>query len=86
MERLVSVIILSCILVGLLGFSCAPQDALDISVTELDNGVMVKNVGDVDRLVPVSSPEGEQEFELVVVQNAKVTDITQPTDGASVRL
>jgi hypothetical protein len=68
------------VLVGLalLGLSCAPQTRLDIPVTELDNGVMIENVGDVDCLVFVNSPEGQQQFELAVGQNTTVTDISQP--------
>ncbi len=67
-KRLVFLITFAILLVGLvlLGFSCTPQVTLEISVTELDNGVMIKNVGNVDCLVFVSSPEDEQQFELAV--------------------
>ena len=64
----------------LVGLSCAPQTTLDISVTQLENGIMVKNVGDVDCLVLVNSSEGEQQFELAVGQNKTVTGISQPTE------
>ena len=62
MKRLVTLIIFRSLLVGLIlvGLSCAPQTTLDISVTQLENGVMVENVGNVDCLVFVNSPEGEQ--------------------------
>jgi len=70
----------------LVGLSCAPQTTLDISVTELDNGVMIENVGDVDCLVFVNSPEGEQQFELAVGQNTTVTGISQPIEVSAVRL
>jgi hypothetical protein len=43
-----------------LGLSCAPQAELGISVTELDNGVFIENTSNVDCLVFVNSPEGEQ--------------------------
>ena len=61
-KRLVTLIIFRSLLVGLIlvGLSCAPQTTLDISVTQLENGVMVENVGNVDCLVFVNSPEGEQ--------------------------
>jgi len=85
-KNLVTVITLAIILVGLIlsGLSCAPQATLEISVTELDNGVMIRNVGNVDCLVFVSSPEGEQQFELAVGQNTTVTGISQPIEVSAV--
>jgi len=78
-------LLLSCILVlALIGLSCAPQATLEISVTELDNGVMIENAGNVDCLVFVSSPEGEQQLELAVGQNTTVTDISQPIEISAV--
>ena len=68
----------------MLGFSCAPQTTLEISVTELDNGVMIENVGDVDCLVFVNSPEGEQQFELAVGQDTTVAAMSQPTEVSAV--
>lgn len=70
----------------LLGSSCAPQATLDISVTEMDNGVMIQNVGDVDCLVFVNSPEGGQQFELAVGQNTTVTGISQPIEVSAVSI
>jgi hypothetical protein len=85
-KKLVSVVIFAVLLAGLvlLGFSCAPQDTLDISVTELDNGVMIENVGNIDCLVFVNSPEGEQQFELAVGQNTTVTGVSQPIEVSAV--
>jgi len=74
------------LLVALLGLSCAPEATLEISVTQLDNGVMIENVGTVDCLVFVSSPEGEQQFELAVGENVTVTAISQPIEVAAVKL
>ena len=77
--------LICCILsVALLGLSCAPEATLEVSVTELDNGDMIKNVGDVDCLFFVSSPEGGQQFELAVGQNITVTDISQPMEVSAV--
>jgi hypothetical protein len=73
-------------MLALIGLSCAPQDTLDISVTELDNGVMIENMGNVDCLVFVSSLEGEQQLELAVGQNTTVAGISQPIEVAAVRL
>lgn len=88
MKRLVTVVILAILLVGLVlsCLSCAPQATLEISVTESDNGVMIKNMGDVDCLVFVSSPEGDQRFELAVGQNTTVAGIPQPIEVSAVRL
>jgi len=78
-------LLLSCILVlALIGLSCAPQATLEISVTEVDNGVMIENVGNVDCLVFVSSPEGEQQFELAVGKSVTVIDITKPIEVSAV--
>ena len=86
MKRLLFLVILTISLVVslLLGLSCAPGATLEISITELDNGVMVKNVGDVDCLVFVNSPEGEQQFELAVGQNTTVTGVSQPIEVSAV--
>ena len=86
MQRLLVVVILAIFLVVLLplGLSCASQAELGISVTELDNGVMVRNLGDIDCLVFVNSPEGEQQFELAVGQNRMVTGISQPVEVSAV--
>ena len=85
-KRLVTVVTLGILLVVsiLLGSSCAPRGSLGISVTELDNGVMIENVGEVDCLFFVSSPEGQQQFELAVGQNTTVTGLSQPIEVSAV--
>ena len=57
---------------------------MEISVTEVDNGVMIENVGNVDCLVFVSSPEGEQQFELAVGESVTVTGIIKPIEVSAV--
>ena len=86
MKKLTVLVIPAILLAGLviLGLSCAPQTTPDISVTELDDGVMIQNVGNVDCLVFVNSPEGEQQFELAVDQNKTVTNISQPIEVSAV--
>jgi len=86
MKSLLTVVTLTILLVGLvtLGLSCTPQATLEISVIELDNGVLIENVGNVDCLVFVNSPDGEQQFELLVGQDKTVTDISQPIDVSAV--
>jgi len=77
--------LICCILaLVLVGLSCAPEATLEISVTEVDNGVMIENVGNVACLVFVSSPEGEQQFELAVGDNITLTDISQPIEVSAV--
>ena len=69
---------------ALVSLSCAPETTLEISVTELDNGVMIQNVGNVDCLVFVNSPESEQQFELAVGESVTVTGIAQPIEVSAV--
>ena len=57
---------------------------MEISVTEIDNGVMIENMGNVDCLVFVSSPEGEQRFELTVGESVTVTGLSQPIEVSAV--
>lgn len=79
--------LLSCILViALLGLSCTPGTILEISVTEEDNGVIIQNAGNVACAVFVSSPEGEQQFELAADENITITDISQPIEVSAVSL
>ena len=79
---------LSCFLVALalMGLSCTPEATLQVSVTEIPDGVVVKNVCDVDRIVFVTSPEGKQQFELAVGENVTVRDISQPIEVSAVSL
>lgn len=86
MKRSTVVVILAIFLVMsiLVGLSCAPQTELEISITQLENGIMVKNVGSVDCLVCVHSPEGEQQFELAIGQNTTVTGMSQPVEVSAV--
>ena len=80
-------LLICCILaLALLGSSCAPEGTLEISVTEVDNGVMIQNVGNIACIVFVTSPEGEQQFELAVGENVTVTDISQPIEVSAVTL
>jgi hypothetical protein len=87
-KSLLTVFTTTILLVGviILGLSCAPQATLEISVTELDNGVMIENVGNVDCYVFVTSPEGEQQFEPVIGQDKTVIGISQPIQVSAVVL
>jgi hypothetical protein len=71
-------------LLALLGLSYTPATSLEVSVTEVDDGVIIQNVGNVACLVFVSSPEGEQQFELAVGKNVTVIGISRPIDVSAV--
>jgi len=75
--------ILALVFLALLGLSYTSGTSFEVSVTDIDNGVIIQNVGNVACLVFVSSPEGEQQFELAVGENVTVTDITKPIDIAA---
>ena len=78
-------ILISCILaVALLGLSCPPETTLSLSVPEVDSGVVIENTSNIDCLVFVSSPEGEQQFELAVGESVTVTGITGPIEVSAV--
>lgn len=70
--------ILALALLVLLGLSYTPS--LKISVTEVYNGVIIQNLGNVGCPVFVRSPEGEQQFEVAVGKTVMVTDISQPIE------
>jgi hypothetical protein len=57
---------------------------LEVSVDELDDGVVIQNVGNVDCIVFVGSPEGEQQFELAANEAVTVTDVSQPIEVSAV--
>ena len=71
---------------ALISLSCTPQSTLEVSVNEIDNGVVIENVGSVDCLVSVSSPEGEQQFELAIGESVTVMDMLQPIEVSAVSL
>jgi len=59
---------------------------LAISVTEVDGGFVIENTGTTGSIATVTSPEGEQQFELKVGENVKVTNISQPIEISAVSL
>ena len=70
--------VLALVFLALAGLSYTPGISGGVSVTGIDNGVTIQNVGNVACVVFVSSPEGEQQFELAVGKNVTVTDISPP--------
>lgn len=74
-----------CILViASVGLSCAPESILEISVVEIDNGVVIENAGTTDCIVFINSLEGEQQFELAIGDSITVTDISQAIEVSAV--
>jgi len=61
-------------LLALTGLSYIMGISSEVSVTGIDNGVIIQNVGNHPCLVIVNSPEGEQQFKLAV--GANVTLVT----------
>jgi len=76
--------ILALALLALIGLSYTVGTSLEVSVTDIDNGVIIQNVGNIPCLVFVNSPEGEQQFELTVGANVTVCDITKPINISAV--
>jgi hypothetical protein len=72
--------------IALLSLSCTPESTLEVSVSEIDNGIVVENVGNVDCIVFVGSPDSGQQFELAVGERVTVMDISQPIEVSAVSL
>jgi hypothetical protein len=70
--------VLALALLVLVGLSYTPGTSLEISRIELDNGVIIENVGNIPCLVFVISPEGVQQFQLGVAEKVTVIDIAKP--------
>jgi len=70
-------------MLALIGLSYTPGTSFEVSVTDIDNGVIIQNVGNIPCLIFVSSPEGVQQFQLAVAEKVTVTDITKPIDVAA---
>jgi hypothetical protein len=71
---------------ALIGLSCTPESVLEISVTGIDDEVLIENVGNIGCLVFVTSPEGDQQFQLAVGKSVTVTNISKPVEVSAVSL
>jgi len=86
--------LICCVLaLALPGVVCTPEggpmitvteESLAIRVTEVEGGITIENLSDVDCMVHVRSPEGEQVFELAVGGIITVTGITKPIEVVAV--
>lgn len=76
----------------LLSLSCTPQpqpsitihyDSLSISVTEVDDRILLDNPSTVACIVVLTSPEGEQAFELAVGESVTITGTTERIEAGA---
>jgi len=73
--------VLALAFLALAGVSYVAGIPSEVSVTGIDNGVIIQNVGSTPCLVFVSSPEDVQQFQLAVGANVTLvtlSDITTP--------
>lgn len=70
--------ILALALLALIGLLYTPGISFGVSVSDIDGGVIIQNVGNVACLVFVNLPEGVQQFQLAVAENVTVTGVAQP--------
>jgi hypothetical protein len=75
--------VLALVFLALVGLSYTPGTSLEISRIELDNGVIIENVGNIPCLIFVISPEGVQQFQLGVAEKVTVIDIAKPISVAA---
>jgi lantibiotic modifying enzyme len=69
---------------ALVSLSCAPEARLEISANEVDNGIIVENLGSVACIVYVKSLDAEQEFELAVGESRLIIDLAKPIEVSAV--
>ena len=76
-----------CVLV--MGAQCPPGDgvtvtiddeAIGLSVVEVDGGIEITSTSEIAVIVFVTSPEGEQQFDLDIGESVTVTGITTPIE------
>lgn len=63
------------LLVALLLFSCVPTTTLEVSAEETQEGVIIKNTGNVDCIVFVTWPDKEYHFDLAVGQSQTIESV-----------
>ena len=76
--------ILALAMLALTGLSYAAEIPSEVSVTGIDNGVIIQNVGNHPCLVIVNAPEGEQQFELAVGANVTLVTLSNITGTTGV--
>lgn len=76
--------IIALAMLALVGFSYIAEIPSEVSVTGIDNGVIIQNVGNYPCLVIVNSLEGEQQFKLAVGANVTLVTLSNITGTAGV--
>jgi hypothetical protein len=71
--------VLALALLALIGLSYTPGFAAEVSVTGIDNGVIIQNIGGTPCLVIVDSLEGGQRFKLAVGANVTLVTLSNIT-------
>lgn len=71
--------ILALAMLALTGLSYIMGIPSEVSVTGIDNGVIIQNVGNIPCVVVVNSLEGEQQFELAVGANVTLVTLSHIT-------
>ena len=88
-----ALVVLCLLCMSVMGFQCPPSDgvsititdeAIVISVVEVDGGIDITNTSEIAVIVYVRSPEGEQMFELGAGESVTVTGITAPIEVTAV--
>jgi hypothetical protein len=81
-------ILISCVLalvfLALIGLSYTLGISSEVSVTGIDNGVIIQNVGNHPCLVIVNLLEGEQQFKLAVGANVTLVTLSNITGTTGV--
>jgi hypothetical protein len=70
-------------MLALTGLSYIMGIPSEVSVTGIDNGVIIQNVGNVPCLVVVNSLEGEQQFKLAIGANVTLVTLSNVTGTTS---
>jgi hypothetical protein len=75
--------ILALAMLALSGLSYIMGIPSEVSITGIDNGVIIQNVGNIPCLVVVNSLEGEQQFKLAVGANVTLVTLSNITGTTS---
>jgi hypothetical protein len=76
--------VLALVFLALAGLSYLAGIPSEVSVTGIDDGVIIQNVGNIPCLVFVTSPEGEQQFKLAVGANVTLVTLSNITGTTGV--
>ncbi len=84
MKAIILVAIAIALVLALIVTLYPSNNVLEISVSQLDNGIKIDNLGNIDCLVFINSPDGEQRFELAIDQSLVIMNISKPVEVSAV--